>query len=73
MTYGSRDELNKLHQHRARLADMESEMADTKKFVRVGGLWWRLLGWLEGWARSARKDVEDELRSLGYPVQGGDE
>jgi hypothetical protein len=65
--------LQDLHEERDELAAIESEASDAMKYTRVGGFWWRVFQWFERRARADRREVEDELRSLGYPARRGDE
>lgn len=55
---------NEMYQDRAEWADMESEIADAKKYVRVGGLLWRLFSWLERHAQRGRAEVQAEIDDL---------
>lgn len=46
---------------RAEYAEIEVDAARAAQFMKHGGFWWRIMGWVERQARLAREDVERDM------------
>ena len=58
------EDLHDLYKERAEIVDAESEVADAKKYVRVGGLFWRFYEWAERQLVKERADVQAEIDDI---------
>lgn len=58
------DDLPRLYQERAELAEIESDCDDAMKYVWQGGILYRLFSWIKRSAASGRVDVQAEIDEL---------
>lgn len=54
-------ELRELYQERAEYAKLESSCQDVKKYIRHGGILWRLFDWIESSCAEARQELNEEI------------
>jgi len=57
---------DQLYKERAEWAELESDVAEGRKYFRVGGFFWKLADWFDRQAKEGRREVQEELDQLQH-------